>query len=279
MAIGERHTRAPVNLEVAALYIEKVWRELGLTPRRQTFQVDGVACSNISVLLPGTEPEEVLFGAHYDSVEGCPGANDNGTGVAALLELTRTMLPRPRRRRLRLVAFVNEEPPYFDTPDMGSQVYAKAARARGDDIHAMVCLETLGAYDHAPGSQLYPPFYEMVAGEAGPDCGNFIAVVGNLDSAWLVEETAKGIIRSSDLPIETLVAWADVTGVDWSDHASFWRQGYPAVIVTDTAPYRYSQYHTPDDTPAVVNFGALAAVTDALGTVADGLLNRSRSRL
>ena len=126
----------------------------------QEYDVQGVTSANLEVAIPGDDlaSQILLLGAHYDSVQGSPGANDNGTGVAALLELARCLADRRPRRTIRFVAFTNEEPPLFWTRNMGSEVYVRAALRRGDDIRAMISLETLGYYSDAPGSQRYPLF-------------------------------------------------------------------------------------------------------------------------
>jgi Zn-dependent M28 family amino/carboxypeptidase len=230
---------------------------------RYPYQVRNVECANLEVTRRGTSrPEEIiLVGAHYDSVEGCPGANDNGSGVAALLELSRQIPPLPCT--VRFVAFVNEEPPFFQTDQMGSRVYAKLARQRGDDIHAMLALETIGYYNDKPGSQRYPAFFRFFY----PDRGNFIAFVSDLSSRLLLHKTIAAFRAQVDFPAECCATFAAVPGVDWSDHASFWREGYPAVMVTDTAPFRYPFYHTPEDTPDKIDYTRLAQVTEGLGGV------------
>ncbi len=262
--IGERNLhRRPQALEQAAGYIEQFWRGLGLSPRRLPFDVERRTCANLDVTIPGALDDCVLVGAHYDSVMESPGANDNGSGVAALLELARMLKDHRGRRSIRLAAFVNEEPPFFETPHMGSEVYAQACRARDERIVGMLCLETMGCYHAAEGSQDYPPLLKLVF----PSRGNFIAVVGNFRSAWLVNRVVRGVLEVSRFPIEGIATFASVPGVDWSDHASFWRAGYPAVMLTDTAPYRFHQYHTKFDTIDTVDFASLAELTRALGHV------------
>jgi Zn-dependent M28 family amino/carboxypeptidase len=193
----------------------------------------------------GRAEEIVLVGAHYDSVRGSPGANDNASGVAGLIEMARLLRESRPQRTLKLVAFVNEEPPFFYFGQMGSKVYATAARARGDDIRAMLSLEMLGCYSEAPGSQGYPPLFRFFY----PDRGNFIAFVSNLRSRNVLRQTVAAFKAQSDFPCEYLAGPAIVPGVSWSDQLSFWRAGYPGVMVTDTAFYRYPYYHSPSDTP------------------------------
>ncbi len=201
-----------------------------------------------------------MIGAHYDSVAGAVGANDNGSGVAATLELARLMKDAKPSRTVRFVAFVNEEPPFYRSDQMGSGVYARRSRERKDNIVAMLSLETIGYYSDEPGSQRYPfPlnfFY--------PSTGNFIAFVSNLGSRPLLHASIAAFRRHAGFPSDGVAAPAFIPGIDWSDHRSFWQEGYPALMVTDTAPYRYPHYHTPQDTPDKVDYERLARVITGL---------------
>lgn len=264
--IGERNLWHPQALEAAAAYVEQSFAAAGLEVVAQAYDAEGRAVRNLEVELPGTAaPDEiVVVGAHYDSVLGSPGANDNASGVAALIELARLLAERPHERTVRLVAFVNEEPPLFQSELMGSRRYARRAAERGEEIVAMLCLETIGYYDAAPGSQIYPspllaPFY--------PSRGDFIAFVGNFASRSLLRRSLKAFRRHATVPSEGLVAPAWVTGVDWSDHWSFWQEGYPAIMVTDTALFRYPHYHGAGDTPERVDYGQMARVVEGLKEV------------
>ena len=263
--IGERNVFEPQALRRAEDFISGVWRGQGYEINRQEYEVQHQLWANVEIMRRGSRrPEEIiLVGAHYDSVIGSPGANDNGTGVAAMLEISRRMASAQPERSVRFVAFVNEESPFFRTPRMGSRVYAKQARERGDNIRAMLSLETIGYYSEAKGSQRYPPFFSWFY----PDRGNFIGFVGNFSSRELVHRTAAAFRSHSDFPLEYVTTFALVPGVDWSDHGSFWKYGYPAMMVTDTALYRYPHYHTDSDTPDKVNYDALARVTAGLVAV------------
>jgi len=193
--------------------------------------------------------EIVVVGAHYDSVFGSPGANDNGTGVALLLEMSLAVKQESLSRPVRFVAFVNEEPPYFLTEQMGSRVHARLARRRGEDVVAMLSLETLGYYADARGTQSYPP----PLGFLYPSTGNFLGVVGNLPSRRLVVEFLRHFTSVSDFPVEAIAAFEWIPGITWSDHWSFWKEGYPALMLTDTAPFRYPEYHGSRDLPEQIN--------------------------
>ncbi len=267
-AIGERNIWRPEALGAAADYIEQTFVELGYQPAGEAFESGGLSVRNIVAEQRGrSHPAEiVVVGAHYDSVRGSPGANDNGSGVAALLELARVLRGRELSRTVRFVAFVNEESPFAYTAEMGSLVHAKAAQARGDDIRAMISLETIGHYSDEPGSQQYPfPlrwFY--------PDTANFIGFVGNLGSRTLVRGALESFRRHVAFPAEGSAVPERIPGVGWSDHWSFWQAGYRAIMVTDTAFYRYDHYHTAEDTPDKVDYERTARVVGGLaGVIAD----------
>jgi Zn-dependent M28 family amino/carboxypeptidase len=265
--IGERNVFCPAALQAAADYITAQWEAQGWLVGEQAYVAQGVRSANLEVVVPGTgaASEIVLLGAHYDSVVGSPGANDNASGVAALLEIARCLAGRQFRRTVRLVAFVNEEPPFFFWGNMGSMVYAKAARARGDDIRLMLSLETMGCYRDEPGSQRYPPLFRRFH----PDRGNFIAFVSNFRSRPALRTAVAAFRASSDFPVERTATFGWIPGVAWSDHYAFWRQGYQALMVTDTAFFRYPWYHTSEDTPEKLDYARLAQVTAGLcGAVA-----------
>ena len=269
--IGERNIRLPSKLHSAAAYIEKTWLEQDYTVRHQKYDARGVESVNLEIVLPGTSlaDEIILIGAHYDSVPGCPGANDNGSGVAALLEISRLLGSRKFARTIRLVAFTNEEPPFFLRRDMGSKVYASRARQRKENIVAMLSLETMGYYSEAPFSQSYPfPFSFFY-----PHTANFIGFVGNLGSRHLVKQSLGAFRRHTKFPSEGTAAPGWITGIGWSDHWSFWREGYRAIMVTDTALFRYEHYHTPEDTPDKIDYNRLARVTNGLEKVVIELAN------
>jgi hypothetical protein len=262
--IGERNEWHYAELKAAADHIERSFSAAGLRPRREGYEMRGRIFDNIEVELRGDTPQILLVGAHYDSVLGAPGANDNGSGVAALLALARRFAGKPARQTLRFVAFVNEEPPYFQTPQMGSFVYAKRCQERGDQIAAMISLETIGYFSEAPGSQSYPlpgigAFY--------PTTGNFIGFVGNVHSRDLVRRVVALFRQHAKIPSQGAAFPAFVPGVAWSDHWSFWQHGYPAIMVTDTAPFRYPHYHSATDTPDKLDYDRFALVVSGVEKV------------
>jgi len=183
--------------------------------------------------------------------------------------LARLLQGHNLRRTVRFVFFVNEEPPYFQTSDMGSLVYARQLRHDGVPVSAMISLETIGFYSDAPGTQKYPP----VLGWFYPSRGDFIGFVGNADSRDLVRRSIRAFRESTSFPSEGLAAPADWPGVGWSDHWSFWQQQYPALMITDTALFRYPYYHTPSDTSDKVDFGRTARVVAGICRVVASLGN------
>jgi len=264
--IGERNVWNAQALLGASRYIRQTLENLGYQVRVQSFESAEMTVQNLEVELPGVRlPQEVIvFGAHYDSVLGTPGANDNASGIAALLEIARLMAGKKPARSLRLVAFANEEAPFFDSDEMGSKVYAKRASQRNEDIKAMVSLEMIGHYSDKQGSQRYP----FPLGFFYPDTANFVGFVGNLSSRRLVRQALGAFRASTAFPSEGLAAPSWVTGVAWSDHWSFWQAGYPAIMITDTAFFRYEHYHRPTDTPDKLDYQSMARVTKGLVDVA-----------
>jgi len=270
--IGERNVFNPAKLKAAASYISNAFAAAGYEVSHQRYEACRELCENLSVQITGSRyPAEIIIaGAHYDSVSGSPGANDNGSGVAALLALAREWYGRSPARTLRFVAFVNEEPPFFQTEQMGSLVYAKECRKRGEQIVAMLSLETIGYYSDMPGSQKYPP----PVGLFYPSRGNFIGFVGNVTSRKLVRRCVGVFRANAQFPCEGGALPELLPGITWSDHWAFWRVGYPAVMVTDTAPFRYPYYHAENDTLDKLDFDRLARVVCGIGHVIDELANR-----
>jgi hypothetical protein len=263
--IGERNVWRPESMAAAASYIRTMFEDAGYEVSAQPFPSRGVSVNNLEAVLPGhgATDEIIVVGAHYDSVAGSPGADDNASGVAALLELARLLAGTALPRTVRFVAFANEEAPFFYGNEMGSNLYAARAHSQGERIEAMLSLETIGYYTDQPGSQRYPfPFSYLY-----PDTGNFIGFVGNLSSRSLVRR-AIGVFRASTaFPSEGVAAPSGMEGVHWSDHWSFWEAGYPAIMVTDTAPFRYPHYHTSTDMPEQLDYTGLARVTGGLAEV------------
>lgn len=270
--IGERNYKKRRALDSAAAYIQTMLSSLGYTTEEQPYVFDGATYRNIEATIPGrTRPNEIIVvGGHYDSVFDSPGADDNASGTAAVLELARLLKGQPLDRTVRFVAFVNEEPPFFFGEDMGSRRYARAARARGDDIVAMISMETIGYYSSAPGSQKYPP----ILGWFYPERGNFIGVVGNIGSRSLVRRVVKDFRSFASFPSAGSAAPKQIPGISWSDHWSFWKEGYDAVMITDTAPFRNKNYHELWDRPDSLNYDHMARVVDGVARTVESLAGK-----
>ena len=268
--IGVRSDQTYSNVLRASAYIERRLEDLGYTVASEDFAAGNRSYRNIEATLPGTPGyahEIVVLGAHYDTAEDAPGADDNASGVAGVLELARIFAGERQARTVRFVFFPNEEPPSFPTADMGSRHYATAARERNDQIVAMLSIESIGYYDTGTGSQRYPFPLNL----AYPNVGDFIGFVSNLRSRALLHRAIAAFRAYATLPTQGAAAPSWVPGVWWSDHWSFWREGYPAIMITDTAPYRYPFYHTPQDTPDKLDYDRFALVVSGMEKVIEDL--------
>jgi Zn-dependent M28 family amino/carboxypeptidase len=271
--IGERNMSRYPQLLAAADFIEQSFARGGLSTRRVSYELNGRQCHNIEAEIRGSSSDIFVIGAHYDSVLGCPGANDNGSGIAAVLALSRRFAGISTTRTLRFVAFVNEEPPYFLSPQMGSYVYAEHCKQRGDEIRAMISLETIGYFLDAPNSQSYPaPGF----GAFYPKTGNFIGFVANVASRELLQRTMSIFRGQKKLPSQGAALPGFIPGVSWSDHWSFWQHGYPAIMITDTAPFRYPHYHLSSDTPDKLDYDRFALVVSGMESVIADLAGVTR---
>lgn len=258
---GARNERHPQAYQRAAAWITEAWRAQGYAVTTEA------PFGTLVAELPGDGPELVVLGAHYDSAYDAPGADDNASGVAAMLEVSRLLAGRRLPRTVRFYAWANEEPPCFQRACMGSARSAALARERGDVLRAVLALDSVGYYDDTPGSQAYPvPF-----GLLFPDRADFVAVVGDLRSAGLVRDVAGRLRSAGSLPVSAAATPAFISGVDWSDHWSFWQQGWPAVMLTDMPPFRNPHYHELTDTPDTLDFDRLARFAAALTVTVEGL--------
>jgi Zn-dependent M28 family amino/carboxypeptidase len=255
--IGERDMDSHENLRVAGEYIVRVFKKYNYSVESQDYGFGGRAFRNIIASQPGRHfsREVILVGAHYDTVPGSPGADDNASGVAGMLELAKIFSGHRTDRTLKFVAFCNEE-----NGLVGSQVYARRAKEHGETIVAMFSLEMIGYYTDRALLQRYPPglrhFY--------PNAGNFIAVVGHLRWFNLVRKVKAALMKNCSVPVQSLAGVGFIRGVEFSDHASFWREGYPAVMITDTAFYRNPNYHLPTDTLETLDYRRMAEVVKGL---------------
>jgi len=271
--IGSRCVHETGRLDEAKAYIVRTLEAMGHRPELQDVPYEGRTYSNIVVTLPGRSlpGEVVVVGAHYDTVCGTPGADDNASAVAVLLELCRAFAGSDLERGVRFVFFTLEEPPVFGTPHMGSAVFAREAKRKGEAITAMVCLEMVGYYSDRKGGQGFPVPLMALFYSTTPD---FIAVVGDWAVRDLVARVGSTLREGGTLAVETVPFGGLVPGADLSDHRSFREAGYRAVMVTDTAFYRNPNYHTENDRIETLDFPRMAALTSALATTVKDLATR-----
>ena len=268
-----RNYRNLESLDLAADYIFQKFNEYGLATERQCFEVDNTSYWNIIGSSGEETQERVIIGAHYDVCEDQPGADDNASAVAGLLEIARLVNNSGLQSAYRFdfAAYSLEEPPFFMSKQMGSYVHAKSLHEQASAVRGMICLEMIGYFSSTDNSQDYP--FEVMK-KTYPSVGNFIAVVGNLSSSSLVDEFVLAF-RETSLPVESLKAPSFVPGVAFSDHQNYWKFGYPAVMVTDTAFYRNPNYHQVSDTMDTLNFDKMAEVVKG---VTWALLNMTKTR-
>jgi len=270
VSIGERNISHYSGLAAAADYIEAVLRSQGHAVHSYKYSVGDKTVRNIEVQITGSKlpAENLIVGAHYDSARGSPGADDNATGVAGVLELARLLKNSKPKRSIRFVLFPNEEPPYFQSDTMGSIVYARQLHQQKVKVYGMVSLESIGFYSDTKGSQRYPmplPGYS--------DTANFIGFVGDTSSSSLLRNAIRIFRETTEFPSEGVAAPQDINGIGWSDHSSFWQEGYQAIMVTDTVPYRNPNYHRPTDKTTTLDFSRTARVVGGLQRVILGLAN------
>jgi len=261
--IGVRTYRHIEQLKKTADTISEQFTSFGYRVTRQPFVFGGNTYDNIiAELTCGSSPEMLLIvGAHYDSVSTTPGADDNASGVAGLLGLARALAGAPMKRTVRFVAFALEEWPVYRSRNMASYHYALSLKEKNEQVGGMICLEMIGYFCDQEGCQRYPvPFMNT----RFPKTGNFISMVGNMRSRSFTERFAKSFRQGTDLPVVTLNAPAIVIGIDFSDHWSFNKLGYQALMVTDTAFYRNPHYHGPTDLPDTLDYSRMSNVVEGL---------------
>jgi hypothetical protein len=261
----EFHPRSwdePENIERTARYISERFSEAGGRVSEQPFEIRaGDSYKNILARFGPEDGERIVVGAHYDAARGTPGADDNASGVAGLIELAFLLARQPPPVPVELVAWTLEEPPFFRTDEMGSAHHAAQLRRQGAKVRGVIALEMLGVFSDAPGSQRFPV---PGLGLLYPTRGNFIAVVGGLSHIGLVRKVKRAMRGASDLPVHSINAPGSLPGVDFSDHASYWRQGFDAVMITDTAFFRNQRYHTEQDTPDTLDYPRMAKVVQGV---------------
>ena len=268
--IGDRNVFRYHELNEAAGYIKEQFESFGYEVGFQHFSARGKEFKNIIVTKPGSRnPGEIfVLGAHYDTRNN-PGADDNASAVAGLLEIARIFRDKKTARTVRFVAFTNEEPPFFKKKAMGSRVYASDAKKKGDDIKGALILEMIGYYSDRRNSQHFPPGFNFFY----PDRGNFIVVAGNLKSKELTKNIVASFKKKTDFPVRRVVGPKILIGIDQSDNWSFWKEGYPAVMITDTAFYRNPHYHKVSDTYDTLDYAGIAEVVTGLAASLQSLAN------
>ena len=270
VTIGERSVSRPENLKKTEDYISSFYEELGLVVDTQAYSYAQLPVANIiaEISFCDNPKQRFLLGAHYDSVSGTVGADDNASAIAVQLEVARLLARQPNKDNLdlalKLVSFALEEPPAYGTRHMGSRVYARAAHAQKEKIDGMICLEMVGYACHEPGCQSYPfPLMFMDY----PKEGNFIGIVSNFKSRGFAKNLVAQFQNNEDLPVVKLSVPLNgyiMPAVRLSDHASFWDKGYKAVMVTDSAFFRNPYYHTAGDTMDKLDLGFMAEVVESL---------------
>lgn len=256
-AMAPRDWKHVENLDRAAEYIRSEFEKTGGLVSEQTFGAKDRSYRNVVVRFGPESGERVVVGAHYDAFREFPGADDNASGVAALIELAFLLGRQPPTTTVELVALTLEEPPFFRSNEMGSAIHAAELAAQHVTVRAMLCLEMVGYYSDAPDSQHYP-FPGM--GLLYPSRGNFIAVVGDTADVGLTRRVKTAMLEGGDLPVYSINAPSLLAGIDFSDHLNYWEQGFPAVMVSDTAFYRNPGYHTARDTPEKLDYVRLSKV-------------------
>jgi Zn-dependent M28 family amino/carboxypeptidase len=245
------------NLDRCAEYIAGHFTNAGAKVEFQSYEVEGRRYSNVIARFGVGKGSKVIVGAHYDAHESTPGADDNASGVAALIELAYLFARNEPEREVELVAYTLEEPPFFRTPLMGSVIHAASVAGDATHIAGVIVLEMVGRFCDERGSQSYP---SLLLKLVYPSRGNFIAVVGSWGQGDWVKTIKAGMKGATDLPVYSIRAPTVVPGVDFSDHMNYWPHGIPAIMVTDTAFYRNRAYHTPDDKPDRLDYGRMSKV-------------------
>jgi Zn-dependent M28 family amino/carboxypeptidase len=258
MPRDERHHE---NLDRTAEYIKGELQKFSTSVSDQVFQVEGRSFRNVIAEFGPETAERVIVGAHYDAAGPYPGADDNASGIAGLIELGRLLSEQPLKTRVELVAFSLEEPPYFRTTGMGSAVHASSLKKAGVKVRMMFSLEMIGYFSDATDSQAFPAailtlFY--------PSRGNFIAVVGRTSEGLLVRRVKRAMREASPLPAYSISAPSFIPGIDFSDQVNYWDAGYHAIMITDTAFYRNRNYHTQNDTAEKLDYTKMAMVVQGV---------------
>ncbi|MGH9754088.1 MAG: M28 family peptidase [Blastocatellia bacterium] len=251
----------PENLDRCAAYIRREFESANARVSEQPFTVAGKTYRNVIAHFGPETKEMVVVGAHYDTAGPLPGADDNASGVAGLLELARLLDNARLPIRVELVAYTLEEPPFFRSKQMGSAMHAKALKRDGAVVRVMFSLEMIGYFSDARDSQRFP---SSVLSLFYPTKGNFISVIGKMGEGMLVRKIKKAMAGATSLPVYSINAPRLIPGVDFSDHLNYWQEGYPAVMITDTAFYRNANYHTISDRAERLDYRRMGQVVEGV---------------
>ena len=247
------------NLDRVATYIKDEFQQTGAAVSEQPYRLEGKWYRNVIAQFGPDSAERVVVGAHYDTAGPLPGADDNASGIAGLIELARLLSKQQLKTRVELVAFTLEEPPYFRTTGMGSSVHAESLRKQNVRVRAMISLEMIGYFSDLPNSQRFPATFLQAF---YPSRGNFIGVVGRVSEGLLARRVKTAMRTASPLPVYSISAPSIIPGVDFSDQLSYWNAGYSAIMITDTAFYRNPNYHTENDTAEKLDYKRMAMVVE-----------------
>jgi len=258
------------NLEKTANYISTHFAQAGGELSEQAYEVDGRNYRNVIVAFGPETGSRIVVGAHYDTYEDTPGADDNASGTAGLIELAYLLGKTELKQRVELVAFTLEEPPFFRTGNMGSARHAYKMNQENAAVEAMICLEMIGCFSDEKNSQRFPsPILKLLY----PDTGNFIAIIGRMADRKLAKQIKISMRSATDLPVHCMCAPEGYPGIDYSDHRNYWARGYNAVMITDTAFMRNHRYHQHSDTADTLNYDSMSktvlAVYEAVIQLAD----------
>lgn len=273
--IGPRYLARPSTIETTLKYLEGVWHQQGYEVRREEYQALEQTATNLIVETSGGKrsDEIILLGAHYDTVSATPGADDNASAVAVMLEVSRLLTGFAGQRTIRYVAFACEEPPYFHLDLMGSQIHARGCRNRNEKIIGMLCLEMVGYYAEEQNSQLIPETIPKLLRRFFPTRGNFLASVGNLTSLGLAWNFHRGFRKGTrNLPLFSVCLPERIREIRLSDNSSFWDQNYPALMLTDTSFLRNPNYHQATDLPGTLDYTRMTEVVRGVASAIKRLL-------
>lgn len=253
-----RNAAAIANMNRTADYIKAEFEKAGKgTVSEQWYQVGSYRYRNVSLIMGDPTAPRVVIGAHYDGYGPHPGADDNASGVAGLIELAKLIADHPPKTAIEFVGYPLEEPPYFATSKMGSSKHVGHLRKNGIKCKYMISLEMIGYFTDERGTQHYPiKFLHLFY----PEKGNFITVVGNNQNRSLTKNFKIAMKGATELPVVSICGPAAIPGIDFSDHRNYWHAGIPALMITDTAFYRNTAYHTPRDTADRLNYTKMAMV-------------------